>query len=278
MFSGRKLVIATKHSKEKVLSPVLEKHLGVKCFVPENFDSDVLGTFTGEVERLADPVATARQKCLMAMELGRCDTAVASEGSFGAHPAIHFIPADDEILLFLDKKNNLEIIVRELSTDTNFNGNTISTLKQLSEFAEQVSFPSHGIIIRTAQDEFTEIVKGITDWETLKETFNHFISSYGKAYVETDMRAMYNPTRMSVIEKAANKLVEKINSFCPHCNTPGFGVTDSKPGLKCMQCHFPTQSTLSYIYTCQKCTFTSEKKYPKGKLEEDPMYCDVCNP
>ena len=33
--------------------------LGVKCFVAENFDTDLLGTFTGEVERKDDPITTA---------------------------------------------------------------------------------------------------------------------------------------------------------------------------------------------------------------------------
>ena len=112
MFKGRKLLIATKHDKEKVIAPILEKELGVTCFVAENFDTDVLGTFTGEVERKDDPITTARNKCLMAMELNNCDLAIASEGSFGPHPAIFFVHADDEMLLFIDKKNDLEIIAR----------------------------------------------------------------------------------------------------------------------------------------------------------------------
>ena len=67
MFKGRKLVIATKHEKEKVIAPILEKELGVKCFVAPDLDTDLLGTFTGEVERKDDPIITARKKCLIAM-------------------------------------------------------------------------------------------------------------------------------------------------------------------------------------------------------------------
>ncbi|RTY96888.1 hypothetical protein EKL98_16285, partial [Flavobacterium bomense] len=97
-------------------------------------------------------------------------------------------------------------------------------------------------------------------------------------YIETDMRAMYNPTRMKVIEKAAFKLVDKIKSLCPKCRTPGFGIIDRREGLPCQQCHFPTRSTLSHIYSCQKCSYKKEEKYPNGKQTEDPMYCDICNP
>lgn len=69
MFKGRNLLIATKHEKEKVIAPILEKELGVKCVVATNLDTDALGAFTGEVERKDDPVTTARNKCIMAMEL-----------------------------------------------------------------------------------------------------------------------------------------------------------------------------------------------------------------
>lgn len=278
MFNNRKLVIATKHEKEIVIAPLLEKELGVKCVVARNFDTDVLGTFTGEVERIDDPITTARNKCLMAMELNNADLAIASEGSFGVHPSIFFVSADDELLLFLDKKNDLEIIARELSTDTNFNGEEIKSEKQLIDFATKVNFPSHALIIRKAKNDFTEIAKGIADWETLIKTFHQFIAKYGTSFFETDMRAMYNPTRMKVIEKATQKLIDKINVCCPECNTPGFGITSAKKGLPCVQCNFPTSSILSYFYTCQKCSYSKEEMYPNKKITEDPMYCDVCNP
>lgn len=278
MFKGRNLLIATKHEKEKVIAPILEKELGVKCFLVSDLDTDKLGTFTGEVERKDDPITTAREKCLMAMELANCDLAIASEGSFGAHPTIFFAHADDEFLLFVDKKNDIEISARELSLETNFNGSEIKSEKELQEFAANSSFPSHGLILRKSKDDLGDIVKGITNDELLNKAFYTLISKYGAAYVETDMRAMYNPTRMKVIEKAAYKLVDKIKSLCPKCETPGFGIMDRKEGLPCQQCHFPTRSTLSYSYSCQKCSYKKEEKYPNGKQTEDPMYCDICNP
>jgi hypothetical protein len=278
MFKGRNLIIATKHEKEKVIAPILEQELGVKCFVAAGLDTDELGTFTGEVERKNDPITTARNKCLMAMELANCDLAVASEGSFGAHPTIYFVHADDEFLLFIDKKNNLEIIVRELSTETNFNGSEIKTEKELQEFAANSNFPSHGLILRKSKEDFTDIVKGITNQEHLNNTFKDFMSKYGQAFIETDMRAMYNPMRMEVIRKAALKLANKINTACPNCDIPGFGITGAKQGLPCKLCNFPTRTTLSYIYTCQKCNYKKEERYPKGKQTEEPMYCDICNP
>lgn len=278
MFEGRKLLIATKHKKEKVIAPILEKTLGVKCFVVTDLDTDELGTFTGEIERKHDPLITARNKCLMAMELTNTDLAVASEGSFGPHPTLSFVPADDEFLLFIDKKNDLEIVVRELSTETNFNVAEIKTEIELNEFSTNANFPSHGLILRKSKDDFRNMVKGINNVEQLNHTFYNLIAEFGKAFIETDMRAMYNPTRMKVIEQAAIKLAEKINSLCPFCKMPGYGITDSKQGLPCEICNFPTRSTLSHIYTCKKCSFTNTKHYPNDKKTENPMHCDICNP
>lgn len=178
----------------------------------------------------------------------------------------------------IDKKNNLEIISREISTQTNFNGKIIKTETELLDFAQQIQFPSHGLILRKSKSENTEIRKGITNIETLISVFRSMNSKYQSVFVETDMRAMYNPTRMTVIETATKKLIQKIQSVCPECNMPGFGITDSKSGLKCDLCGTPTRSILSYIYQCEHCGFSKEEMYPKKKQTEDPMYCDRCNP
>ena len=278
MFQNRKLVIATKHKKEKIIAPLFEEAFGVKCFTLENFDTDLLGTFTGEIEREDDPITTMRNKCLQAMELSNCDLGIASEGSFGPHPTIFFVHAADEFIIFIDKKNSLEIIERELSLKTNFNGSEIKTEQELTEFANRAKFPSHALIMRKAKDDTAEIIKGINNWQTLTETFQLFINKYGSAYAETDMRALYNPTRMEVIEIAAKKLIKKINSFCPDCDTPGFEIKDAIKGLPCSLCGLPTRSTLSHIYECKKCGFRKEVKFPFNITQEDPMYCDYCNP
>lgn len=278
MFEGRTLLIATKHQKEKVITPIFEKELGVKCIVSQQFDTDVLGTFTGEVERKKDPLSTVKEKCRAAMNLENCDLAIASEGSFGSHPNVFYASADEEFLVLLDEKNKLEIIAREVSLETNFAGTEVLSEKELLDFAAKAGFPQHGLIIRKGIQDSNHIVKGITDETTLLDTFEEFQKLFGKAFVETDMRAMYNPTRMRVIEKTAKKLVEKIKNVCPDCQMPGFDITKVVKGLPCGQCGFPTKSTLSYVYSCKKCDFEKKEKYPNQKKHEDPMYCDFCNP
>lgn len=278
IFEGRRLIIATKHKKESVIAPLFEKHLGVQCFVPTDFDTDKLGTFSGEIERKNDALTTVRQKCLLAMGEYHCDLGIASEGSFGPHPSIFMAHADDEFLIFIDKKNNLEIIVRELSLDTNFNAATVSSFQNLVDLVNTVGFPEHGIILKNTKEEVPNVVKGIQSWELLEESFHMLSADNSQVVAETDMRAMYNPTRMKVIEKAAHKLVEKIKSLCPQCHEPGFGVVNIKSGLPCEWCGSPTNSTKSHIYKCQKCNFEQENMFPNNKKTEDPMFCDYCNP
>lgn len=278
MFQGRSLVIATKHHKEQAIAPVLERELGVRCFADTTQDTDELGTFTGEVERRLDPMASAREKCMRAMAANSCTLGVASEGSFGPHPSLPFVPADDELLIFIDTLNHIEVVVRELSTSTNFSARSITQIHELSAFAEQVGFPSHAIILRDKSPHSTVIYKGIHSMDVLLDRFDMLYTTFQSAYAETDMRAMYNPTRMEVIKKAAEKLAQKINSRCPQCNTPGFDITDVIRGLPCSLCHRPTDMIISSVCICSACQYLQVNRYPEQKYTADPMYCNFCNP
>lgn len=278
MFSGRKLLIATMHGKESVIAPILEKHLGVKCIVPSNFDTDFFGTFTGEIERETDPLTTARKKCLMALEYGLADMVLASEGSFGPHPLIPFMPADDEWLFFVDKKNDLEVFAREVSSATNFASAVVRNMRELMNFASRAQFPSHALIVRPSENDLSRIVKGITDKDALQKLFLEYLAISGSAFVETDMRAMHNPSRMAVIEKATEKLVKKLTSTCPVCNTPGFSIADARLGLPCEICNTPTKTPMYYILRCTKCGFESQEQPAHKKKFETPMFCNNCNP
>jgi hypothetical protein len=277
-FVGRKLVIATKHDKEKVIGPLIAEYLGAEWFINTDFDTDLLGTFSGEIERKDDPLTTLKNKCLLAMEAVNCDLGIASEGSFGHHPTLFFGHADDELLVFIDKKNDLEIYSRELSTETNFGGVAIRNLTEAEEFASKHGFPEHALIVKNRQENFDYIQKGVNNSSDLSHFVLECLSKYGSVYLETDMRAMYNPTRMKVIESAAQKLMKKINSKCPECKTHGFSVTEVKSGLRCEWCSSPTDSILYHLLTCQKCSFSEKEFYPNGKKFEDPMYCSFCNP
>lgn len=277
VFNDRRIWIVTKHRKETVMSSLLTEVFAADVLVYAA-DTDLLGTFTGEIERANDPLTTLRNKCFLASDISEEDIVIANEGSFGLHPYLFFVPADEELIMMYDKKNKIEIVAKELSTETNFNGKYITSKEELVEFAEKSLFPSHRLNIRDKEKGTDFIKKGIDDPVLLHAYFNECQSLYGTVFVETDMRAMHNPSRMKVIKACTDKLIEKMRSTCPECKFPGFSITDVKPGLPCSICSAPTRSALKYISICTNCKFIQEQIYPHHKQVEDPMYCDNCNP
>ncbi len=274
---NQEIVIATMHQKELVIAPVFEFALNRKCILPTNFDSDQFGTFSGERDRKKSPLETSVDKAKLAMEMTGCEFSIASEGSFGPHPFIPFSPANEEFMVFIDKRNDVQITERLFTTQTNFARKTVRSFKELKEFLPQIGFPSHGVILKVISPE-VKYVKGIQDEQELEYHFNIFKNESTDIIAETDMRAMYNPTRMTVIGELAQKLVARILTKCPSCEASGFGPSRSETGLPCAWCGGPTESILKNVSSCLKCSHEVEEWYPNEKEKEDPMYCQTCNP
>ena len=55
-------LIATSHKKEEAIGPVLRDRFQANIVVPEGFDTDSFGTFSGEIERADSPLDAARRK------------------------------------------------------------------------------------------------------------------------------------------------------------------------------------------------------------------------
>jgi len=281
IYNNRVAILATMHNKEKVISPLLKEHLEINVIVPQGLNTDVFGTFTREIKRPDTQIITARLKAKKALEMYDEEIAIASEGSFAPHPLIPYIYANREIIIFLDQENGLEIIGEVFSMETNFNHQTISSLEEAEEFAHKVGFPEHGLVISfdNISTGKTQFIKGITSKENLINSVETAIkNTNGKFHIETDMRAMYNPTRMKNIAFATQDLINKINSLCPQCNTPGFMINQKIPGLPCELCHQPTSLIKAVIFQCQKCGFTQQQLFPNNQEFADPSLCEYCNP
>lgn len=279
LFSGRTIVIATKHQKEKVIAPIMQKSFDLDIVVPDDFDTDQFGTFTLEVKRKGSQLEAARKKAREALKITGHDLAVASEGSFDAHPSIPFMQSNYEILLLVDTKNNLEIAGHYRTSDTNIATESFQTVEELDALIKKHKFPGHGLILRTSDKSDAHILKHIETIELLKkEAQSLFKSGNKKLIVETDMRAHRNPTRMKAIEKAAKDLVKNMQSQCPECGIPGFVMTDVKKGLPCKWCGEPTELPLSYTYSCAQCAYSEDRPSKKYGDKSDPQYCSQCNP
>jgi len=279
---NRTAVLATMHRKERAMSPILERELGVKIAVPADFDTDKFGTFTREIQRAGTQIEAARLKAATAMDVAGETLAFASEGTFGPHPMMPYLPANREIVLLLDRANNLEIIGESLSAETNYSHQLVSSVEEAVSFSEKAGFPAHALVVAVGDAAGGKggIVKGITTEKQLFDAVTEGLkkSSTSKVRVETDMRAMYNPTRMKNIENATLDLVKKFQQFCPECSWPGFEIAERKIGLPCELCYFPTQLVRSVIYKCKNCGSTEEELFPDGRETADPSLCQYCNP
>jgi hypothetical protein len=282
LFANRVGVLATMHQKERVIAPLLERELGIQVVVPENFDTDAFGTFTREIKRPGDQLQAARLKAEKALKLTGETLALASEGTFGPHPAIPYVSCAQEIVILFDKANNLEIVGEEFSTETNYRHKSATNVEEAYRFSVEAGFPEHGMIVMVSSSSQykDEIIKGITTKEQLIEAVTLALSKSpnGKVHIETDMRAMYNPTRMKIIEKATRNLIKKLNQLCPDCSCPGFEVVEKRRGLPCALCNLPTAMTRAVIYQCKKCGFSKEELFPDGLEKADPAQCMYCNP
>ena len=279
---NRTAILATMHQKERVMAPILERELGVKILVLADLDTDYFGTFTREVKRLGTQIEAARQKAKKALAIVGETLAFASEGSFGPHPIMPYLPANREIVILLDRVNNLELIGESFTVETNYSHQLVSSIKEADNFAKKAGFPEHRLVVVVSEAALGngEIVKGIVTEKQLFDAVEAGLkkSSTGRVHIETDMRAMYNPTRMKNIENATLDLVKKFHQFCPECGWPGFEVAERKIGLPCGLCYFPTQLVRSQIYQCQNCSYTKEELFPNGTETADPAQCQYCNP
>lgn len=277
LFKNRSLAIISKHQKERVLAPLFEGEIRANVFVGDGFDTDSFGTFSGKVTREKNPLETLKKKCRAGLDWFGIDMGVASEGSFGPHPFIPFITANEEWIIFMDTQHNIEIIERSISTETNFNRAKIEHLGELFAFVKTAGFPEHGIILKDAEEHASLYFEDILSYEELIQAYYKLKQQSTSIFAETDMRAHRNPTRMKHIEKVGKQLIESLLSTCPKCEYPGFKIQHIINGLPCKSCGKPTRKALEFQKICNSCAHINAERFPQGTTA-DPAYCDYCNP
>lgn len=265
------------HSKVDAIAEPFLEDLGIKV-VEHKGDTDYLGTFSGEVERPGTVLEVLKRKCEIGLDHSGHTLGMASEGSFGPHPLMPFLPCDFEALIFMDKEKDFFLYETLISEKTNYKFENIKDEEDFFDFAKTIKFPSHGVIVRPLEwDDKSIVFKGI---RTFKEFCDGFkicqTSSPSKTVrVETDMRAHMNPTRMMVIRELAQKLSTRLTCRCPKCRMPGWGKVRLLKGLACIECGTPTEKIKEEIFGCVKCSF--EESIQKGEWA-GPENCPYCNP
>lgn len=281
-FRGKVAVLTTMHGKEKVIAPVLRDGLGLAVDLAMGVNTDRFGTFSRDIERTGSQLDAAKAKIAAGFEhapLAR--VGLASEGSFGPHPFIPFVALGREIVVLIDRDTGLELIGHDAGPTTNFGHVIVSCLDDVVAFAERARFPDHGLIVMGCDGEKPAperiLIKDIVDQAALDAAVRRTITLCGAAFIEADMRAHRNPTRMAAIERAARDLVRRYLSKCPACAWPGFDVTERVAGLPCTWCGEPTHVIRSEVLSCQQCAHRLERP-ATTETTADPGRCQSCNP
>ena len=278
IFSNRSVSLLTKHGKEKVIADVLAMHVGCVVKQTDAYDTDLLGTFTQETARYGSQLDAVRKKASIGMDLLQLDLGIANEGVFINDPYTGIIPWNNELVLLIDQKHGLEISGFS-SAPAQSDHSYVTHWEGLKKFADGALFPSHYLVIKPTDEYHPQSKKGIHTIADLKESFEWAkgLSAKGVVYVENDLRAFANPSRMENIRKATVDLANKMNSLCPQCQTPGFWIRDVKRGLPCNACGLPTDQEIAKIWRCLKCEH-EETEGMKVLKFADPSKCNHCNP
>lgn len=277
MLKGKKVLLVTMHQKELAIKEPMEAALGCEMVVTQNYDTDQFGTFSGEIERKLIPSKMVIHKAKSAMEQYRYELGIASEGSFGPHPLLPFTPFHEEFLALVDSKSNLEIVVKKQTTETNYAMAEYVKGQSLDDFLSTSRFPSHAIIVRALSGNQV-IAKGINNLANLESAMEKAFKVSEVVRLETDMRAMFNPTRMKIINELTLELINRIQSVCIQCGTYGFGERHVSGHLPCSWCSSDTQLFQNIVEKCLRCDYELIKPRSDNLVQADPTYCHYCNP
>lgn len=280
-FGGRVLGVASMHHKERALGPQLAAPLALReVRVIEGLDTDRFGAFSGERARELAPRDAALAKARAGASASGMDLVIASEGSFFPHPLAPLASCDEEWLVLLDQRSERCYAHRYVTFDVAHAGRVCRSLDELREFCARAPFPSHQLVLRPQQDgsAAAEIFKGLSDRDELEARFALLHARHGAAWVELDLRAHANPTRMRAIQTAAREFAAELARLCPRCSAPHFAIARQIPGLPCAQCGEPTASLLAQVRRCEPCGAEQREERADGRREEDPGACEACNP
>lgn len=278
LYEGRSISLLTRHGKERVIGPVLEEVCGCRVVHTDAFDTDRLGTFTRETPRAGSQREAAIRKARVGMELTGLSVGLASEGAFTADPVTGLLSWNVELVVLIDDVRGLDLVGHFAAPGHSFSAYADCWADTL-RFARQAGFPDHHLVIRPDSPDHDTVRKGLDTLDALREAFDwaRSTSFTGRVFLESDLRAHANPSRMTNIRRAARALGEQMNSPCPSCSTPGYWMRDVRRGRLCRLCGRPTREPMARIWSCVRCDYRNELPLP-GPTFSDPGRCDSCNP
>ena len=277
-YRGQSVALLTRHGKDAVIAPVLDAATGCRVVHVDGYDTDRLGTFTRDIPRAGTQLDAARTKARLGMQLSGMTVGLGSEGAFGSDPMTGLVPWNVEMVAWVDDRAGIEVVGTAHGAAM-FAHLLTPDLTNARAFAAQWGFPGHGIVMRPAHRDDARIHRDVTSWDALDAGFMRMRAqaSNGLVFLETDLRAHANPTRMDMIRRATVDLAARLGARCPACAAPGFWRVERVPGLPCADCGAPTGDPRADVIGCVRCPHR-ETRACAEPAAADPSRCDHCNP
>ncbi|NBW50293.1 MAG: hypothetical protein EBR49_09435 [Betaproteobacteria bacterium] len=265
------IALLTLHHKQSAVEGPL-REAGFSVTTVSGFDTDSLGTFTGSVPRQGTQLEAAGTKARLATELSGMRFGLGSEGSFGPDPYTGMLEWAREVLACYDAETKRWIYALAQGPETNYRQITVHRWEDAARFAHAIGFPEHGLIVgKPGQDGFD---KDCQDLESLENRVRQVLA-HGPVWLETDMRAHRNPTRMRMIERCAGLLSQRLACHCPACASYGFGEETPIAGAPCESCGLATLATMAKKISCDVC---GHEQRVELVTSVPASRCNYCNP
>lgn len=279
-YRDRSACLTTKHGKAHAIAKAVRSVLGLQLFTPTKLDTDIFGTFSGEIPRRSSARDVCEKKARFGMAVTGLALGIANEGSFGPHPYIPFVAAAIELMTFVDDERKIVIAESLVSDRTNFSHRLTHSLDEISEWLPTAGFPTHALVVLPNVNLSAPAEKGIVSIERLRASVTAAAANSvdGLARVETDMRAHLNPTRMVAIRRLARRFANRLATNCPNCASPGWGQIGVTKGLPCELCGSPTGWAIFEVSGCVACDYCEQKPRNDGLQHAAPQHCPECNP
>lgn len=266
------------HAKERAVAPAFRRVLGADVAPVADLDTDVLGTFSGEVPRPDALVETALIKADLVFRTMDVDCAIASEGSYGPIDRLPLTASGVEVMAFVDRRRGVRLVETLATHRTNWK---LLRFKagdpSVPIVLKSMGFPEYGVFV-ICSSNWDHPVKGLSTEQEVVAAMDREAgkSDDGMAVLVTDMRAHRNPLRMKVVRALSWKLAKRLQRLCPSCDAPGFGHIESRRGLPCEACGDPTDWIDFEVDGCSACGHAAARPRRDGRRTAPKLSCRSC--
>jgi len=275
--------IVTQHNKAAYISRPLQLALNWQISTLTDFDTDALGTFSGETERTMTAKECAILKARHAAMHTSVELGLGSEGSFVPdqwgmmtinHELLACVDAKGELIAMAEAAGPVNIDIVRLSVK-----DISASQPKIDRFVQRLPKKQAAIVVvHNDKGKVIQTQKGLYEHAAIYEGIKALSAHPHVSQVEIsyDLRAMHCPQRQHTIHEAATDLARRLTSVCPKCSALDFVDSIRTPGLPCETCQLPTALTRAMIAVCKHCHY--QRVTDVQDQSANTRFCDFCNP